>query len=488
MAHGLKAAGIAAALVLWAGSALAQTFNSGSTGTDGPFNPTSNVTVPLPASGVFNFTTINIPSNVTVRFTRNAANTPVTLRASGDVTIAGTINLNGTNGGNASVVTDLVPNGGRGGAGGFDGGNGSNGLIGSTGGSGLGPGGGAGGVVFPNVNDCSGIGGGGGFARQGGTAFKSTGTLYAVGGASYGSPALLPLIGGSGGGGGGGASLLYPYSTGSGGGGAGGALAILSSGTITFTGTLLARGGSAGFPEFFGDGPTGGGGSGGAVRLVAAAITGSGGSVNVAPGAGAGVFNCFSGSGSPGRIRIEAFSTTVVATYTFSTNPAVIYTDEPTFDQPGVVTLPSAPGLSITSVGGVAAPAVPTASFATPDIVLPAGTTSPVTVNLVAVNIPPGSAVTITVKGLAGGDSSSSAVLSGTLTSSSASAGVAIPTNEPFVLSASTSFPLASLGGGPVYVEGEEVERVWVSVVLGGASEITYLTRSGREVRVGLAR
>ena len=160
----------------------------------------------------------------------------------------------------------------------------------------------------------------------------------------------------------------------------------------------------------------------------------------------------------------------------------------PTFEQPGAVSLPSAPALSIVSVGGLPAPASPTGSFATPDIVLPAGATSPVTANLSAANVPAGSAVTITVKGLSGGDSSSSAVLTGTLTASSASVSVTIPTNEPFVLSASTSFPLASLGSGPVFVEGEEVERVRVTATVGGPSQIAYITRSSREVQVGLAR
>ena len=471
MAHGLKAAGISmAGLVLWTGSALAQTFNSGSTGADGAFDPTANVTVPLPASGVFNFTTINIPAGVTVRFSRNVANTPATLLASGDVTIAGTIDVSGANGGIASFGTNLVPNGGRGGPGGIDGGSGSNGLIGTAGGSGLGPGGGAG---CTDVNGCNVMGGGGGFARQGGSTTDNVGNLYAAGGPAYGTPDLLPLIGGSGGGGGG-ATFGSTFATGAGGGAGGGALAIMSSGTMTFTGTLLARGGNAGLLPLFGDGPIGGGGSGGALRLVATAITGIGGSMNVSGGGGGGVSVCFSGAGSPGRIRIEAFSTTAV----------VQYSDVPTFDQPGAVTLPSAPALSIVSVGGFPAPALPTASFATPDIVLPAGTTSPVTANLVAENIPPGSAVTITVKGLTGGDSSSSAVLSGTLGSSSASASVTIPPNEPFVLSASTSFPLASLGGGPVYVKGEEVGLVRVTATVGGPTQIAYITRSGREVQV----
>ena len=60
-----------------------QSFSSGSTGADGAFNPTSNTTLTLPATGVFNFTTITIPAGVTVTFTKNAANTPVVLLATG---------------------------------------------------------------------------------------------------------------------------------------------------------------------------------------------------------------------------------------------------------------------------------------------------------------------------------------------------------------------------------------------------------------------
>jgi hypothetical protein len=51
------------------------------------------------------------------------------------------------------------------------------------------------------------------------------------------------------------------------------------------------------------------------------------------------------------------------------------------------------------------------------------------------------------------------------------------------VLTATATFPLvASTGGGPVYAGGEEVTHVRVAAVLGGASRVTYLTRSGREI------
>jgi len=141
---------IVVGLALSRGGAIAQTFSSGSTGADGAFNPTANVTIPLPPSGVFNYTTVNIPAGVTVRYLRNTGNTPVTILASGDVTIAGTIDISGASGVQGSGSATLIgPGGGAGGPGGFDGGTGSNGILGVVGGTGLGPGGGGAGTVQP---------------------------------------------------------------------------------------------------------------------------------------------------------------------------------------------------------------------------------------------------------------------------------------------------------------------------------------------------
>ena len=70
-------------------------FTSGSTGSDGAFSPTANTVLQVPPGGVFNFTTFNIPSGVTVSFARSASNDPVTILAQGNVTIAGTISVNG---------------------------------------------------------------------------------------------------------------------------------------------------------------------------------------------------------------------------------------------------------------------------------------------------------------------------------------------------------------------------------------------------------
>ena len=111
--------------------ALAQTFNSGSTGVDGAFNPpTGTTTLALPQSGVFNFTTVNIPLGATVRFTRNATNTPVTILASGNVTITGIIDIRGADGGFSKVGTSVAgSSGGAGGPGGFDGGSGATAVV-----------------------------------------------------------------------------------------------------------------------------------------------------------------------------------------------------------------------------------------------------------------------------------------------------------------------------------------------------------------------
>src|SRR5437870_11080266 len=100
-----SALGIVLCMALTPVPGLAQlnTFSSGSTGVDGAFSPAASQTIQVPESGVFNFTTINIPAGVTITYTRNSKNTPVTILASGDITIAGTISVAGggglTNGG-----------------------------------------------------------------------------------------------------------------------------------------------------------------------------------------------------------------------------------------------------------------------------------------------------------------------------------------------------------------------------------------------------
>lgn len=308
-------------LLVFTGMAQSDPFVSGSTGADGAFNPTATTEVQLPVNGIFNFTTVNIPAGVTVTFKKNAMNTPVYILATGDVTIAGTLKVDGAN----SLVDGTV---GKGGPGGFDGGK----SVSGTGqpGKGLGPGGGS-----PASSTCS-AGGGGGFGSAGGT---NTGTNCGAGGPVYGNPEAQPLIGGSGGGGGYNCTFC-------GGGGSGGAILIASSGTVTISGSLTANGGS-------GYHSNGGGGSGGSIRVIANTISGNG-TIDAKGGNQA-----YNNKGGSGRIRLE--------TYTANRTAGPVYV----YAIPGSVFLTNAPSLSITSVGGVTVPATPTGSLSQPDIWLP---------------------------------------------------------------------------------------------------------------------
>ncbi|MFQ5839703.1 MAG: hypothetical protein ACE5HK_03175, partial [Candidatus Methylomirabilales bacterium] len=443
------------------GPGAAQSFSSGSTGVDGPFNPTCtptpcSVTVTLPPDGVFNFTTITIPSGVTVIFTRNAANTPVILLATGNVTINGTIDVSGGSG-----TTFGRP--GPGGPGGFEGGAGADGVTTVQGGFGLGPGRGLRG------NNINGAGGGGGYGTAGtGGAGPTSGGTHGAGGPAYGSPFLRPILGGSGGGGGG-ASLGNQF--GGGGGGGGGAIVIASSTSIALNQ----------LPSIRADGGTGsngsgggGGGSGGAIRVIAPTITGFG-SLR-AKGGFAG--SPFGGRGADGRIRVEA----TTLSFTGGTIPlATSGLPQPVFPGTGQ------PTLTIASVGGVSAPANPSGStLAAPDILLPAGTTSPVTVTLTASNIPLGTTILVTATPQSGSPTSAtSSGLAGSVASSTATASLTLSLTQPSVLVATATFPLvASANGGPIFADGEEVQWVRVAATYGGRLTVTYITASGREIPV----
>src|ERR1700680_5144610 len=72
--------------------AMGQSFSSGSSGVDGPLDlSVGDRSVALPASGILNYTTINIPTGRTLSFQNNLGNTPVIILAQGAVNVAGTI-------------------------------------------------------------------------------------------------------------------------------------------------------------------------------------------------------------------------------------------------------------------------------------------------------------------------------------------------------------------------------------------------------------
>jgi len=245
----------------------------GSDGSMGALNVTANTTLTVPPDGVFHYTTINIDAGRTLTFTRNSNNTPVYLFATGDVTIAGTINLDGAD----SSGTSYTPGGPGGGDGGYAA------VGGGTGAAGGGPGGGNPGLGAITTANEPGTAGVGVFSTMGSGTSTNRSSLY-------GGPLLRPLVGGSGGG--------ATYSTGlASGGGGGGAIRIGSSTRITFTGNIFARGGDA----------SPGAGSGGSVHLVAPLVTGNG-TLGVDGGAiyrwG---FGQTLGNAGRGRTRVDTF-------------------------------------------------------------------------------------------------------------------------------------------------------------------------------------
>jgi hypothetical protein len=434
-------------------------FNSGSTGADGAFNPTSSQAVQLPESSVFNFTTVNIPAGVTITFKRNSRNTPVTILASGDVTILGTIDVSGGNGSSNNIDVGI------GGPGGFNGGKGGSRFLTQNGASGDGPGGGGGALGNDN---SGGIGGGGGFATFG---LGFLGNLHGTGGSPYGTKTLLPLVGGSGGGGGG-ANVNFP--SGSGGGG-GGAILIASSGTITFSnnsnahGVISANGGTGGCNN------NAGGGSGGAIRLIANAITGS---ANLQTTGGRPGCDFTSSTTSSGYIRVESFNFNGFDLVNVGTVSSGL---------PGLITLTNAPTLAIASVGGVAAPASPAGSLsAPPDITLPSTQTNPVTVALQASNIPLNTTVRVRLIPPTGAPTSvQSTPLTGTVASSTATASLTLPAGQSLIYAtASIDLTTSTASAQPLFIDGERVRRIEVGAAYGGASEAVYVTESGKRVKL----
>lgn len=459
----------------------AQAFESGSTSADGAFNPTVNTVLQVPAGGVFNFTHVNIPSGVTVSFQRNQTNTPVTLLASGDVTIAGTLHVNGTwstpvgSAGDGNIGDDGLP--GLGGPGGYDGGRGGAPAQTVRVESGHGPGGGGGGAPYGRCSWSGSGGAGGGFGSSGGHHRHFSNDAVAFGGSAYGSQLLLPLVGGSGGGGGSGGSQFH----GSGGAGGGGAILIAASGTVQVTGAVRADGGRAGGANGGNTvGATGGGGSGGAIRIIATQISGNG--TLSATGAayrqhGSNGSYCAGGAGGQGRIRLEAetFSRTANTTPNYS------------FGEPSTVFIAGLPSLRITSVAGQAAPVEPTGNA---DIVLDVDTPNPVVIEFETTGVPVGNTVSLRVSPASGNvvDVVSPA-LTGTTELATASVSVNLP-DGPSVLLAQTTYTIIAPQGDELarHTGGERVERVRLAAGFDGSATVTLITVSGKEFTLPSSR
>jgi hypothetical protein len=333
----------------------------GADGSDGPLNITENTVIDLglaptgvwdaPATGagiydptkwavVFKYASVNVAAGATLTFKNNASRAPVVWLVSGDVTIDGTVSLNGQNGVEAPNLAEPGPGGFRGGV--------KNYSAQITVGSGFGMGGGTNHVAYSGHS----VNGGGG----------SYGSIGAIGQPSYGNPSLIPLIGGSGGGGG-----FNTYNSNSGSGAAGGgALLLASLGNVIVNGNISANGGS-GLDVWS---AAGGSGSGGGIRIIADVFSGSG-LIQAVGGS-------TTSSGGNGRIRIERVtnSSTMVPT----PDPSVV---DLAVNSTALLWPPSgAPEVKVISVGGTNAPADPKAGFGTigADVALPSASTTTVIV------------------------------------------------------------------------------------------------------------
>jgi hypothetical protein len=361
----LAAATLVAALT--AATLWAQTFNSGSTGTDGNlifpnaqpgqtiiFDPTT-LNTPLPANhgNIYNFGTITIPAGVTLKLSAQNLGGPIYLLATGAVDIEGTVDLSGAPGyPPTTLISNRIPS--IPGAGGFPGG------VGGTGGSGS---------SYP-VEVGQGPGGG--------TVNTSCGDARGTGGQFTANQFLVPLIGGSGG-----AGTDYEGGFGAGGGAGGGAILIASSISITINGTITAAGGNAGDNSSY---YTAGGGAGGAVHLLAPTIQGNG-SILVNPGRGGDVCGGPSQAQS-GLARLEAFSQLFSGSINGGQASGTPYN---TF----VPTSGTVPQLTVVSVNGITVNSPPLGNFTTPDVTFNASGPVPVVIN--GQNIPSGTQVNLQI-------------------------------------------------------------------------------------------
>jgi hypothetical protein len=171
------------------------------------------------------------------------------------------------------------------------------------------------------------------------------------------------------------------------------------------------------------------------------------------------------GIGGLGRVRLEAYTNTVGATFPgHPLQPSVVVLAP--VSSPGAVALPTGLTLRIASIAGIGAPTTPTGSYALPDVTVPATATSPVTVTAVvtATNVPTappvvlraapltGAATTATTPGLSGG---------------TAQASLAADLTQPNVVSGEAPFQLAGWFESPIKFAGEAATTVQVAASLG---------------------
>jgi len=333
-----------------------------------PANPDRKLDVDN--DNVFHFTSVKIPNNVEVVLRADKllwrpvywlAQSDIVIEANGQLILTGADGHAATSQGDARIPS--IP-----GPGGFPGGIGAS-LVNSAK-AGFGPGAG-----LPSAAD--GDGGGASHTTVG------IGNFGGTAGPVYGSPYLLPLVGGSGGAGGGNSTATQAASR-SGGGAGGGAIVLASSTQVIHDGYILAEGG-------YGTGTStrttaaygGGSGSGGSVRIMAPTIIGNHSSRYITVRGGRG-----SGGAGHGRIRLEAFTNKYSGRF-FPDNADVVRISglvPTTAFLPTDTGIPGWPSVRVDSINNVALPTIPTGSFVVPDSEI--NTLNSVPITFVTENIP----------------------------------------------------------------------------------------------------
>lgn len=214
------------------------------------------------------------------------------------------------------------------------------------------------------------------------------------------------------------------------------------------------------------------------MRLIATTYAAAGGTIDVGAPTNPGGFS--PPAGGNGRVRIEAYNFTGTTT----TFPGGVVASS---GIPGVVLPTGLPSLTITSVGGGAAPASPTGSYATPDVTMGSGTPSPgpLSVTVAATNILAAATLTLRAKPQTGPERN--VTVAGVTTWPATGTIDQVDLTQPNVLSAEATFQLQAAADVPASVvlaagPDDPVTHVRVAAAFGGGSRRTYLTRSGREL------
>jgi len=301
---------------------------------------------------VFKYTSVNVPLGVTVKFKNHVSRAPVVWLVSGNVSVAGTVDVSGADGGPLGTLAEPGPGGFRGGKGGD---------ISSPHGSGFGAGGGAfysGDFAF-----------GGSYGGLG--SFNGVITSAGI----YGNDRIIPLVGGSGAAGGGYSGGVCTRSGGAG----GGAILVAANGTVAVGGAIIANGGDGTGCTSYSEAD----GSGGGIRIVADQIQGLG-SLQAASG----LYN----TGGAGRISLEGNSVTLEETSPQSKSAAPCASP----GGPGCVAqiwpddlIPAPPEVRIARIDGSIVTSDPHSQFSFPHHDVRIANPNPVTIKIDSRGVPP---------------------------------------------------------------------------------------------------